>query len=132
MSVDGQAYSGAPSFFDGFSLGRWPTLIENLKSNNMQKVSENHLLFFQANGARFFCDILYTFHLFVFKFVSFPNDNGFRVFCLLSTIVRTFLSLIFDVWKIQKYNSNFSGKKIMDQSRTWDSPSHTNPLPEFS
>ena len=52
----------APSFFDGFSRERWQTLIEHLKSNVMEKVSENLLPFsrnLQANGAQFFWDTLY-------------------------------------------------------------------------
>ena len=56
----------APSFFNGFSRGQWQTLIEHLKSNIMEKVSENLLLLcrnLQANGAQFFWDTLYcTFH----------------------------------------------------------------------
>ena len=52
----------APSFFDGFSRERWQTLIEHLKSNVMEKVSDNLLLFshnLQADGAQFFWDTLY-------------------------------------------------------------------------
>ena len=52
----------APSLFDGFSRERWQTLIEHLKSNVMEKVSDNLLLFsrnLQANGAQFFWDTLY-------------------------------------------------------------------------
>ena len=54
----------APSFFDGFSRERWQNLIEHLKSNVMEKVSDNLLLFshnLQANGAQFFWDTLYIF-----------------------------------------------------------------------
>ena len=52
----------APSFFDGFSRERWQTLIEHLKSNVMEKDSDNLLPFsrnLQANGAQFFWDTLY-------------------------------------------------------------------------
>ena len=52
----------APSFFNGFSRGQWQTIIEHLKSNIMEKVSENLLLLcrnLQANGAQFFWDTLY-------------------------------------------------------------------------
>ena len=52
----------APSFFNGSSRGRWQTLIEHLKSNIMEKVGANHLLFCrnpQANGAQFIWDSLY-------------------------------------------------------------------------
>ena len=53
----------APSLFDGFSREQWQTLIEHLKSNVMEKVSDNLLLFsrnLQANGAQFFWDTLYN------------------------------------------------------------------------
>ena len=56
----------APSFFDGFSRERRQTLIERLKSNVMEKVSDNLLLFsrnLQANGAQFFWDTLYELHM---------------------------------------------------------------------
>ena len=51
----------APSFFKGFSRGRWQTLIEHLKSNIMENASENPLLFcrnLQVNGAQFFWEAL--------------------------------------------------------------------------
>ena len=53
----------APLFFNGCSRGQWQTLIEHLKSNIMEKVSENPSLFcrnLQANGAQFFWDTLYV------------------------------------------------------------------------
>ena len=56
----------APSLFDGFSRERWQTLIEHLKSNVMEKVSDNLLLFsrnLQANGAQFFWDTLYKLYV---------------------------------------------------------------------
>ena len=52
----------APLFFNGFSRGQWQTLIEHLKSNIMEKVSENPLFCrnLQANRAQFFWDTLYN------------------------------------------------------------------------
>ena len=46
----------ALSFFNGFLLGRWQTLIEHLKSNIIEEANENFLLFcrnLQANGHNF-------------------------------------------------------------------------------
>ena len=74
----------APSFFDGFSRERWQTSIEHLKSNVMEKVSDNLLLFsrnLQANGAQFFWDTLYFFDFTAYQNVKFaPLFEAWKIF----------------------------------------------------